>query len=85
MADAELQAVFDLFPESKALIARLADRSAQFHALCSDIQAVAVHLETLDHEDDRREYRRLLADLELELSEWIGPDQFDRKGRTTNG
>jgi len=85
MADAELQAVFDLFPESKALIARLADRSAQFHALCSDLQSVTVHLETLDREDDRREYRRLLEDLELELAEWIGSDRLNRKGRTING
>lgn len=85
MADAELQAVFALFPESRALIARLADRSAQFHALCSDLQAVTVHLETLDREDDRQEYRRLLEELELELCEWIGTDRFNRKGRTTIG
>lgn len=75
MADAELKAVFDLFPENKALILRLADRSAQFHALCSDLQAVVAHLDTLVGQEDRKEHERLLSDLKLELSEWIGADQ----------
>jgi hypothetical protein len=79
MADAELQAVLDLFPESQALIVRLANRSAQFHALCSDLQAAAAHLATLDCEDDQREYERLMSELELELSEWIGIDRTHRQ------
>lgn len=74
MADAELKAVFELFPNNRALIIRLADRSAQFHALCRDIQAVAAHLKTLTRKEDRQEYERLLFDLELELSEWIGTE-----------
>lgn len=85
MAGAELQAVFDLFPESKGLIARLAERSAEFHALCSDLQAIAVHLETLDREEDRTEYRRLLAELEIELSEWIGSDRLNPGERSPKG
>lgn len=74
MADAELKAVFELFPNNRALILRLADRSAQFHALCRDIQAVNAHLKTLAGTEDRKEYERLLFDLQLELSEWIGTE-----------
>lgn len=72
MPDAALKAAIDRFPESRELIMRLAGRSAPFHALCSDLQAVVLHLATLHHDDDRREHERLRAELEVELSEWLG-------------
>jgi hypothetical protein len=72
MPDAKLRTAIALYPEHRTLIVNLADRSGQFHALCEDLHAVTVQLAKVVRDDDKLEYRRLHAELALELSEWLG-------------
>jgi len=71
MIDARLMAAVNLFPEKRTLIVRLAARSGQFRTLCGDLDEARDQLALCKTDDDRREYGRLLRELEAELSDWI--------------
>ncbi len=74
MAGAKLQAASLLYPARRTLIARLAARSSQFRALCSDLDDVSERLASDVNDEDRLEYARLFQELSKELGEWIGPE-----------